>query len=205
VYAFEPSQREYDRLVENCALSAAANVTPVRAAVFNQSGPVSLRVAAQSHSGLNTLGTRFAYDGVDTVRMETVVGTTVDEFVEQQGVAKVSVIKIDVEGSEQAVLAGGSRTLREHRPALVIEVLGSALAASDSNVSEIERLLHDASYQLYHVQDHSARLTPIAHLSETDEQNVVALPVEREASDLPTTQPVERSARDLSRHDKRIK
>ena len=44
-----------------------------------------------------------------------------DSFVRRHGVARVSLIKIDVEGHEPAVLRGAESVVSEHRPALIVE------------------------------------------------------------------------------------
>lgn len=49
---------------------------------------------------------------------------TMDTFVRREGLAP-SVVKIDVEQHEPAVLRGARSTLAEHRPVIVMEVLGS--------------------------------------------------------------------------------
>lgn len=51
-----------------------------------------------------------------------VTTVTLDGFVAERGIGRVSFVKIDVEGAEAEVLAGGRRTLREHRPTLLCEI-----------------------------------------------------------------------------------
>ena len=180
VYSFEPSEREFGRLVDNLELNAVSGVTPVRAALCDRSGRVSLRVAASSHGGLNTLGDRFAYDGVDVAAVEDVEALTLDEFVERHAIARIAAIKLDVEGAEGAVLLGGRRVLQEQRPALIVEIFAKALAANGWTVDDLQRLLRQARYRTFLIDDTTAALTPIEELRDIGERNVVALPEERE-------------------------
>jgi len=179
VYSFEPSEREFARLLDNLDLNANSAVTPVRAALCDSSGRVPLRVAVSSHGGLNTLGNRFAYDNVDVVGVETVEALTIDEFVSRNGIERVAVIKLDVEGAEGAALLGGRRVLREHRPALIVEVFAQALAANAWTVDNLQRLLREAGYRLFSIDDATAALTPVEELNDIGERNVAALPEER--------------------------
>lgn len=179
IYSFEPSEREYARLVDNLSLSGASCVTPVRGAVSDRAGRRALRIASSTYGGLNTLGERFAYDGVETDGIEMVDALTLDDFVTREGITRVAAIKLDVEGAEGAALAGGSRILREHRPALVMEVFARALEANHWTVDALERLLLDARYRVYSIDDGTAALSPIARLSDLGERNVVAMPEER--------------------------
>jgi FkbM family methyltransferase len=179
IYSFEPSRREYDNLLANVMQNAARNVTPVRAAVTSASGSATLRVAPSSYAGLNTLGSAFPYAGVDIERLESVETITLDAFAERQRLDRVAVIKLDVEGSEGDVLQGSRRLLEDHRPAIIAEIMARSLVAKETTVESLERLLKDAGYRLFLVNDTTATLEPVATLDGIDEQNIIALPSER--------------------------
>lgn len=55
---------------------------------------------------------------------------TVDEILEKRGWPRVSLCKIDVQGAEERVLRGMTRTLEKFRPALFVEVESGAQAES---------------------------------------------------------------------------
>lgn len=179
VYSLEPSAREHQRLLDNVRLNAARNVHADRLAVSDRAGAALLRIAAGGHGGLNTLGRAFAYDEVETAGLESVETVTLDDFVVREGIGRVAAIKLDVEGAEAAALAGASAVLRDHRPAVVLEVFGRALQANGATVADVEAALLAASYRLFSVDDERAELRPLERLVETDEQNVVALPREQ--------------------------
>jgi FkbM family methyltransferase len=182
VYSFEPSEREFRRLLESVDLSAAANVTPVHLAAAATSGRGLLRVARSIHSGLNTLGDQFAYDTVDAARLEPVETIALDDFVDRHGIREVAAIKLDIEGAEAAALAGAMSLLREKRPALIVEIVSRALHANGSTRLDVEKLLRSAAYRLHRIDEVSAALHSVAGLDDVDGQNVVALPEERSAT-----------------------
>jgi hypothetical protein len=128
---------------------------------------------------LNTLGCRFAYDNVSVLGVEIVEALTLDEFAARQRIERIAAIKLDVEGAEGAVLLGGRRVLQEQRPALVVEVFAQALAANNWTVDDLHRLLREARYRLFTIDDTTAALVPLAQLRDMGERNVVALPEER--------------------------
>ena len=179
VYSFEPSRREFDNLVDTLERNAVTNIKPLRLAVTSRSGRADLRVAPPSHAGLNTLGDAFPYEGVDVHSMDRVNTTTLDAFVEREPIARVTVIKLDVEGGELAALTGARTVLNEHRPVLVVEVFSRSLEANRATPEALEQLLRDARYRLFAIDDATARLDAIASLVNVDEQNIVALPIER--------------------------
>lgn len=179
VYSLEPSTREYENLRHNVESNPALSVKPFRLAAASSGGHATLRVAAASHAGLNTLGNAFPYEGVETERLETIETITLDDFVAREAIHGIAAMKIDVEGAEAAVLQGAHNVLRDHRPAIVFEVFSRSLAANGSTCEALDRLFYDARYRLYSIDEETARLVPLDALAIIDEQNAVALPVER--------------------------
>lgn len=178
VYSFEPSAREYEALRDNLRRNGLSEETAFRLAVTSQSGQATLRVATPEYAGLNTLAASFPYP-VDTERFEDVDTITLDEFIARQRISNVALVKLDIEGAEAAVLRGAEHLLRTHRPALIVEVFSRSLESSGSSQVDVEQLLTRAGYRLYSISDPDGRLVSLETLSMVDEQNVVALPIER--------------------------
>jgi FkbM family methyltransferase len=182
VYSFEPSPRERSRLEQHLAMNGCANVTVIPKAAGDSVGTASLIVAPAGASGLNTIGSQFAYAGVASEQVIPVPMTSLDEIVSHRNIDAVDVVKLDVEGAEYRCLLGAARMLERHRPSLVIEIFSTSLAANGATVRDIDRLLAAASYCLFRIDD-AAALHPLDSLEEVDEQNVVAVPAERSADD----------------------
>lgn len=77
----------------------------------------------------------------------------------------VDVIKIDVEGSEAAVLRGARQTLKRHAPLLLFEL---------NNFSESGPLLNELGYRLYRFEPDPARLKPFTE-GEPHPLNLIAV------------------------------
>ena len=179
VHAFEPSAREYTRLVDNLRLNGLAHrVRAERAALADRAGCGYLRVAEDTHSGLNTLGDGFAYAGVAEAGLETVPVLRLDDYVRAQGVQRLDVIKMDIEGGEGRALAGAGTVLRGLRPRIVFEVNESALGRQGSSAAQVQDLLAGHGYRLWQIDDATADLLPLADLTRSASGNVVALPGE---------------------------
>ncbi|HTZ20329.1 MAG TPA: FkbM family methyltransferase [Opitutaceae bacterium] len=78
------------------------------------------------------------------------------------------VIKIDVDGSEYRVLAGGRTLLRQHRPVLLTEVY-------ERNADTVSTFLHELDYALFDYDHGEAGKHPIARAV----YNTLALPLPR--------------------------
>jgi FkbM family methyltransferase len=63
--------------------------------------------------------------------------------------AKLSFIKLDVEGSEPFVIKGMRKLLSAAKPVLFLEVNYDSLAAAGSSAQELQSLLEDLKYQLF--------------------------------------------------------
>jgi FkbM family methyltransferase len=182
VIAIEPSAREFARLVDHVALNHLTNVTLVRAAVAADAGPRPLRIAAEPHVGMNTLGGSFPYASVETAAVETVDAITLDQLAARERIDRIHAIKLDVEGSEVHALAGAAAVLRDHRPVIVVEVCASALEASGSSPVALEDLLRDAGYTWFEIDDTTGELQAASSLGQGRDRNVAAVPIERAAA-----------------------
>ena len=133
VLAFEPNPSAREQLVENLALNDCTNVLVVPKAVGDAPGTALLHVPTTPDPSFSSLaGGRFA-EG-EPIDVEV---TTVDAEVEAAGLAP-SVVKIDVEGGELAVVTGMQRTLERHRPVLLVEV-------NEASARELARTLEGYS------------------------------------------------------------
>lgn len=101
VFAFEACPAIYRDLIANLALNDAANVVPINVAVGSQEGISELYLGPKGNRGLTTLVPRD-----DFVRQEqTVPVMPLNKLLNDQDLRRVRMFKIDVEGSESAVLA----------------------------------------------------------------------------------------------------
>jgi FkbM family methyltransferase len=179
VYAFEPSEREYARLLEHLRLNDLQNVSARRLAVGSHEGSAQLRVAPFPHAGHNTLGASFAYPDVQTERIETVHTVTLDAFVRDEGIAHVDAIKMDIEGSELAALLGAAEVIERFRPILIIELSRAALGRSGATPELVVQKLSGFGYRICRIGA-AAELVPLAVNELGSDQDAVAIPAEKD-------------------------
>ena len=121
VVAIEPVPETFQHLGANIAASGLDNIICVQAAIGAQEGTVELVTRSGSHFaafvGYEDVLDRYAGYAAFPARV-----VTVDRLVEEQGLHRVDVMKIDVEGYELEVLRGASSTLSTNQPVVFLEV-----------------------------------------------------------------------------------
>jgi FkbM family methyltransferase len=148
VIAVEPSSRERAHLQRNLGRNGLDNVQVVAAALGAESGFVDLHLAHGVHAGHNTLGD-FAHDDVIRASSERVALDTLDAVVSRQGLSRVDMVKIDVEGGEAGVVAGARHVLSTARPVLLMELNERALHAQGQSAETLLSLLRqELNYEI---------------------------------------------------------
>jgi FkbM family methyltransferase len=162
VYAFEPGAEALHALRGNCALNPDLNVEVL---------PMGLSDSVRS-SRLFHLGgpTTFNLSASGAATGELVELTTLDAWIAGAGVSRIDVIKIDVEGHEPAVFAGGRNTLLSTRPLVMFEVSSDALARGGYQRNASWQSLVEHGYEMHRLE--GGRLT---RLTEVEDGNLFAV------------------------------
>lgn len=112
VYAFEPSAAAFERLSQ--IVARTDQIVPVRCALSDAPGEVEL-FSDTPGSGLGSLIDRdLAHVGLQMSHIERVEATTLDDFCADRDIDHISLLKLDVEGAELAVLRGAEHMLDAH-------------------------------------------------------------------------------------------
>lgn len=134
IIAIEAGPRLAKVLQVNLAENNAKNVSVIQAAVSDRDGSVNFFEA--SAYGF------MCDDDVKDHPTTRVPMTTVDNIVETHGLDRVDFIKIDVEGFEDRVLAGATKTIECFQPIIILEFnLWCLTAFSKVNALELAQAL----------------------------------------------------------------
>jgi len=112
VYAFEPTNYAYARLVENIRLNPTLAVEAIRLAVSDRNLPPQ---DVEFRSSWRT-------DRIVERHVSTVEFRSLDDWIRDKGISSVGVVKIDVDGHEYPVVRGAAETLKRFLPTIFIEV-----------------------------------------------------------------------------------
>lgn len=146
VAAIEPSSESRRTLLNNIALNGFKNVTVFPVAVGDQKrDAVPLYLPTGDNPGSTSV---HPVNSKLRVSSETTPMTTLDDLLPEgrSGSQQAMVVKMDVEGSEPAVLRGFSRTLASGKPIVMVELNDEALAAASSDRSVIFAFFSDRRY-----------------------------------------------------------
>lgn len=173
VLAMEPSRREYEILVRNVEANRLQNVRALRVALSDRRGTAELLVAPLENAGHNTLG-EFGY-GTALERKETVPVERLDDIIRGEGIERVDVVKMDVEGAEMLALRGATDVLQQFHPVLLLEVSDRTLQYQGSSSREVLASLENDGYGFYGFDAGSGLPQPLEVKPLFDSVNVVAL------------------------------
>ncbi len=156
VFAFEPAADNYALLCDNLTLNGAAEqVLPVRAALGEAAGPITL------HRSAHNLGDHQVYAGDGERDEETVAQYNGAEFL-SEFVDRVDLLKLDTQGSELSVLRGLLPLLRRSRNGLrlLIELTPFSLAMAGHSGRALIELLDSLDLPLFIVDHQAHELVP---------------------------------------------
>jgi FkbM family methyltransferase len=128
VLALEPDRRPFALLERNCALNRLACVTSLPVAAGRGREELVLDGYADAATNRGVSRTRHREAGA-RADLPVVPAAALDELLDDQGVAAVDLVKIDVEGAEDGVLEGMSKGLAAGRYRRVLLELHPGLLA----------------------------------------------------------------------------
>jgi FkbM family methyltransferase len=140
VYAFEPTEETFVLLCRAAELNNN-RIIPVRKGLGETEGEVAL--AVDDWSGGNSIVME-RKAGTETISL-----TTIDRFVEENGITRLDFIKADIEGAERDMLRGATKTLKTLAPKLAI-----CTYHLPDDPTTLEQIIRDANpaYKIVHLR-----------------------------------------------------
>ena len=151
VLAIEPTRFAYNKLLDNLKLnpSLASRIDAYQLMLVRKK---SLDQKSELYSSwpINKAhDSHHAHGGV----LKSIAGCsreTLDDFCDRLNITKIDVIKLDVDGSEAAVIDGGKKTLQKFHPIIVME-LAPYVYENETIFISMVNSLKDLNYRFYHL------------------------------------------------------
>jgi FkbM family methyltransferase len=164
VIAIEPQDYAVEAIRKNISINGFNNVVVQHSAVSDSEGSATLDVSrgAVSASIIRDFGRQSA---------RTVHTVTLERVAEREGLDRVDLVKMDIEGAEYNALRGAEGLLAKYKPILVLEA-----SPSDPDWFRVATLLKKYDYEP-HLVDEEGRLAPIRNLPEGNPNVVFLVPI----------------------------
>ena len=183
VHAFEPAQINRLKMAMNLVRNRVGNVSLNDLALWDlpEELLMSLDLADQKQRNFGAFAAskKSSTDEPLTVLSNSVAAIRLDDYVKEQGLTAVNVIKMDIEGSETRALNGSRATLKKHRPLILMELNQQAARSQGGELVDLWRLLvDDLKYELYPIEPSLKPPVKLHSLDGIARMNVVAVPKE---------------------------
>ena len=149
IFAFEPCPSTFTLLEKNILSNHLSGIQAHPVALSEQSGEACMHVNAAWKDGLNSLQdpSHVASKVVAHLKFQT---ETLDEFIVREEIAKVDVMKVEVQGAELLVFRGGRALLnRPDAPVILYEGYTRCTACFHYHPAEIMWQLEEFGYELF--------------------------------------------------------
>lgn len=158
IYAFEPVPENLELLKKNLTQNNIANVTVINKAVGNFDGEIKMEVEKDS------IATHHV--STNPKNPVSVQVTTIDSFINTQGIKQVSLIKMDIEGYEGFAIEGATQTLKLKSTQLLTEFSADFIKRSGKDPMAVGRSLFQLFKYCYFVDEKHKKLTLVKETEE---------------------------------------
>ena len=162
VFAFEPVERVYDKLIANNNLNEY-DVNCFKKAISNFDGEATIYDKNTEHTYSVTVNADTSTDKENSIPT-TIKTIRLDTFIKSAELSKIDLLKVDVETHEVEALEGFGRYLKKFEPTFIIEILNDEIAKG------IEGLISEIDYA-YYVIDENSGTKKVNQLRKSDYYN----------------------------------
>lgn len=151
VYAIEPAGYTRSILKKVVSLHGLKNVSIIHEGFSDQQAVRTLHIPIKSSGslgyGLSHLGDNASQNNTPTYK-EDVTLKPLDQFIDEEKIQRVDMIKADIEGWEMRMLAGAKETIARFKPVLMLEVNRRFLDRAGDTPEDIWAFLKEHGYKI---------------------------------------------------------
>ena len=169
VYAFEPVPDLVQQFKRNIQLNELTNIEIVPSAVSDISGSFQFYLSGKDNLGMSGFHPPDNFSGTQKI-VDSVI---LDEWAEDNQIAKLNLVKIDVEGAEINVLKGMKNLIKKFKPVIFIEISSENLEKYGYTINDVYKLLIAMDYNPFEIL-FSNHLKKLSSFKEAD--TIIFLP-----------------------------
>lgn len=166
VFAFEPLEKIYKLLEHNIKLNNY-DIKVVRKGVSNESGTADMYDVDDEHTYTASISDNSHLKSSETVRT-TIDITTIDDFIKDEELKGIDLMKVDVEMHEVEAMQGFKEHIQKFQPTMLIEILRDHIG------KDIEEIIKDIDYLYFNVNEDKG-IKKTEHLSASDHHNFLII------------------------------
>lgn len=153
VYAFEPSDRNFQRLCQNIQLNNKQHIIqPIHSGVLHQKKEKAY-LKLMDRPGENHIVEDIGKNSDGQYNVFSAIA--LDDFCREKEIERIHILKIDTEGSDAKVLEGAWSLLQQGR----IDFIFAECEEPDTdNFKVMKKILLDQHYQIYYIVRHHEKL-----------------------------------------------
>tara|TARA_B100000963_G_scaffold360457_1_gene391412 strand:- start:2132 stop:2959 length:828 start_codon:yes stop_codon:yes gene_type:complete len=174
VHSFEASSTIFEDLNKNIKLNNLENIHSYNFAVTSFNGKVDFYEVDENSDNKGLSSTLENADILNPIKKE-VSAIKIDNFVEQFS-ERVSVIKMDIQGSELDALKGSISLIQRDRPVIIFEHEDRYHKDPETIKKELIEVFKSLSYEVYSINSDNPRLLYKEDFNGYVETNLIALP-----------------------------
>ncbi len=163
VFAFEPMRRVYGKLAYNNLLNGY-DIECFECGVSNTDGTATVYDTPTEHIYSVTVNKNLNAPDAEVIPTEIRI-KRLDTIIEETGIEKIDLLKIDVETHEPEVLEGLGKYLTKYQPTILIEIL------SDEIGEKVEALVKGCDYLYFNIDEKSDSIKKVECITKSDYYN----------------------------------
>ncbi len=152
VHSFEPVPTYFQRLTDFSTANPDYTIRTHPFALGEKPGQATIQINQNNNIGWNTMVPGFM-PPEDRKESISVPVRRLDDFIQEELIGHIALIKIDTEGFELPVLKGLSHYLTHQRPPIICEIAPRAYPLQGHSLGELKAYMSEFSYRAYSIVD----------------------------------------------------
>ena len=170
IHAFEPFEAIYKKLVHNAAINGF-DIQNNCTAISNYTGDAVIYTADKNFAYSVTVNQNLWVKDSEPIKID-IKTSTLKDYIEQQNIHSIDLMKIDVETHEPEVMEGFAEYFLRFKPILLIEILNEEIAR------KLNPYFDPAVFDFYNI-DELVGVKKVDALSKSDYYNFLIVPREK--------------------------